>query len=118
MAAPQAKSGGEKKDYLPLIAVVLLVVYNLVFFLGKFSASMPGRALHPVYLEFKESLGFFTLLELIGVAAVFVDSIVRYERLSKNAGIRRLRLALAGLILMAFIFKLFINYLDSAYLTE
>lgn len=118
MAVPKAKPAGERKDYLPLFGVVILVVYNLVFFLGKFSSSVIGKALHPIYLEFKESLGFFTFLELIGVAAVFVDSIVRYERLSTKASIRRMRLALAGLILMAFIFKLFVNYLDSAYLTE
>lgn len=105
-----------KPDRLPLVALVLLTLYNVVFFAAKFTN---GRFawLDSVFAEFRESSGFFTLLEFLGVVGVFVDLVVRYDKLGENGtGRRRLRLILTALLVIAFFFKLFINYIDSAYL--
>lgn len=107
----------ERKDRLPFIGLVLLVLYNLLFFSAKFA---PGvlNGIHVIpYEGIKESLGFFTLLELLGVAGVFIDLIVRYDELGQaNLAQRRFRLFITSLLVVGFFFKLFVNYVDSAYL--
>lgn len=98
------------------MALILLTGYNLIFFIGKFTY---GRIawVELIYQELKASTGFFTLLEVLGVAGVFVDLVVRYDRLGEQSiALRRLRLFLTALLVIAFFFKLFINYIDSAYL--
>lgn len=105
-----------KPDRLPLVALILLTLYNVVFFTAKFTGER-FEWLNVLFLEFRESSGFFTLLEILGVAGVFVDLVVRYDKLGEDGiGRRRLRLILTALLVIAFFFKLFINYIDSAYL--
>jgi hypothetical protein len=105
-----------KTDRLPLVALILLTLYNVVFFAAKI-ANGRFEWLQGVFLELRESSGFFTLLEILGVAGVFVDLVVRYDKLGEDSiGRRRMRLILTAFLVIAFFFKLFINYIDSAYL--
>jgi hypothetical protein len=107
----------QKTDRLPHIAIALLILYNLIFFLGKFAPALFGGVHVGLYDAIKASVGFFTLLELLGVIGAFVDLIVRYDFLGeKNLAMRRLRLLLTALLVISFVFKLFMNYVDSAYL--
>jgi hypothetical protein len=104
-------------DFLPLVGLLLLVLYNLTFFIGKFVPSFLPTIVAPVFSSFKANTGFLTVLELIGVSGVFVDFIVRYDLLGQRGiAVRRLRLMLTALLVIGFFFKLFINYVDSAYL--
>ncbi len=112
-------TSNQNRDFLPLVGLILLVLYNLVFFLGKFAPAVLPAILPPAYKSIKESIGFFTLLEVLGVAALFVDTVVRFDLIGeKGIGKRRIRTLVTALLMLALLFKVFINFLDSAYLTE
>lgn len=98
------------------IALVSLVVYNFIFAWGKFFNSFLTGIITPIFEAIQSSLMAITFFELIGIVSVFVDLMGRWDKLSENTVRRNLRTTLIALLLMAFIFKLFINYLDSAYL--
>ncbi len=102
---------------MPLVALAILVAYNLIFFLGKFASQLAPTLLDPAYAAIKESTGFFTILEILGVAGIFIDLIVRFDEIGERsrAG-RNLRLLFTALVILAFFFKIFVNFLDSAYL--
>lgn len=100
---------------LVTLALVALVVYNLFFFWGKFALDFLPGFIVPVFTGLKETVGFLTILEILGVASVFVDVVGRYEKLQEqNPALLRLRIVLIALLLVGFFFKLFVNYLDSA----
>jgi len=98
------------------IALISLIVYNLIFIWGKFFNSFLTGFIAPVFNALQASLMAFTLFELIGIISIFVDLMGRWEKLGENKSMRKLRTVLVAVLIMAFIFKGFINYLDSAYL--
>lgn len=110
------KESGTNWSLLVTIALISLVVYNLVFAWGKFLPEVMPRLSGSLLVGIQSSVLAFTFLELIGVTSVFVDLVGRWEELGKKAPVRAMRTLLIGLLLMAFIFKVFINFLDSAYL--
>lgn len=110
------KASGTNWSLLVTIALISLVIYNLVFAWGKFMPEFLPRFNQSILASIQTSVVAFTFLELIGVASVFVDLVGRWEELGKKAPMRSLRTLLIGLLLMGFIFKIFINFLDSAYL--
>ena len=103
----------EKGARLVLVGLVLLITYNLVFFAGKFIVAGPLGFLRNIYLDLYQNKGMLTFLEFLGVASVFVDLLGRYEQFGK---FRVIRILVIGLLIAAFIFKIFMNYLDSAYM--
>ncbi len=116
MAEKQAYMAEESKDArLVKLALILLSTYNLVFFWGKFLPDIVSAFIVPVYLGIQESVGFLTILEILGVASVFVDVIGRYDKLQAESALKlRLRVILIAILAMAFFLKIFMNYLDSA----
>ncbi|MDG1781185.1 MAG: hypothetical protein P8H59_09555 [Flavobacteriales bacterium] len=110
------KETGTNWSLLVNIALISLVVYNLVFAWGKFMPELMPRLNQSILSSIQSSVVAFTFLELIGVASVFVDLVGRWEELGKKPAVRALRTLLIGLLLMGFIMKIFINFLDSAYL--
>lgn len=107
----------EKSNDVRLVklALILLTAYNLLFFWGKFQPGFGGGFIIPVYLGLQESIGFLTILEILGIASVFIDLIGRYDKLqAQGAALLRLRVVLIALLIMAFFLKVFMNYLDSA----
>lgn len=117
MAQNTLSRTASKPGFLPLVALAILVIYNLFFFLGKFASHLAPSVLNPAYAAIKESTGFFTILEVLGVAGVFIDLIVRFDEIGERskAG-RNVRLLFTALVVIAFVFKVFINFVDSAYL--
>lgn len=97
------------------IAITALLVYNLLFIYGRFQWFSPDIA-QTVMDEIRNNKGFLTILEILGVASVFVDLVGRYEKIGESGvGKRRLRVVLIAFFFIMFFFKLFINYLDSAF---
>lgn len=111
-----AHMADESKDArLIRLALILLSTYNLLFFWGKFLPDFGSDVIIPIYLGIQESVGFLTILEILGVASVFVDMIGRYDKLqAQGAAKLRLRIVLIAALGMAFFLKIFMNYLDSA----
>lgn len=106
-----------KPGFLPLVALAILLAYNLLYFLGKFAANLAPALLTPAYAAIKESAGFFTLLEILGVAGVFIDLVVRFDEIGERGkAIRNWRLLFTAAVFIAFVFKVFMNFVDSAYL--
>lgn len=103
----------EKGARLVRIGLILLIAYNLVFFVGKFIVGGPLGSLHNIYLDLYANKGMLTFLEFLGVASMFVDLLGRYEQFTR---FRTIRILIVGLLIAAFIFKIFMNYLDSAYM--
>ncbi len=100
------------------IGLAFLVLYNLIFFLGKFGPAPIADPLAGIFGGIQANKGALTLLELIGTLGVFIDLVIRYDQHAEHPWFRRrLRVFFAGLVILAFFFKVFINYLDSAYLT-
>lgn len=100
------------------IGLFLLIFYNLIFFLGKFGPEAITSPLAGIFAGVQANKGALTLLELLGTLGVFIDLVIRYDQHAEHPWLkRRLRVILAGFVILAFFFKVFINYLDSAYLT-
>ncbi len=100
------------------IGLAFLILYNLIFFLGKFGPEVIASPLAGIFTGIQANKGALTLLELLGTLGVFIDLVIRYDAHAEHPWLhRRLRLFFVGLVILAFFFKVFINYLDSAYLT-
>ena len=84
----------------------------MLFFLGRYLEGLPLAG--DFFFFVKSYLGTMTLLEFMGVAVVFFDLILNYEK--PSMGMRRLRLLLTVIFVFAFLAKIFINYMDSALL--
>ena len=91
--------------------MVVLLSYNTSFFLMHWSDQ--ARL-------WKDELGdvqaILNILELIAVAVLFVDLVIRYDNIAPKWRIPRV--ALVGLCVVGFLFKLFILYLQLSYLTD
>ena len=99
------------------LAAALLVIYNLLFFWERHLPDLlPGfiGAANNFMIEFR---GFLTVLELIGVVALFVDLLTTFDKRTDFMR-RKLWTLLVALLVVGFLFKVFINYLDSAFLEE
>lgn len=91
--------------------MVVLLSYNTTFFLMHWSNQ--ARL-------WKETVGdlqaVLNIMELIAVAALFVDLVIRYDNIAP--GWRIPRVALVGLCVTGFLFKSFILYLELSYLMD
>lgn len=98
------------------VAMIGLIIYNLIFFWTKLFP-FPEELALSVYEGVQETKGFLTLLEILGIVSVFIDLVGRYEQIGERIGegMRRGRVFLTGLFVILFFFKLFVNYLDSAF---
>jgi hypothetical protein len=100
------------------IGLAFLILYNLIFFLGKFGPEAITSPLAGIFAGVQANKGALTLLELLGTLGVFIDLVIRYDQHVEHPWLRRrLRVIFTGFVILAFFFKVFINYLDSAYLT-
>lgn len=117
MAQNTLSRTASKPGFLPLVALAILVAYNMVYFLGKFASHLAPSLLNPSYAAIKESVGFFTILEILGVAGVFIDLVVRFDEIGERSRTgRNLRLLFTAFVFITFVFKVFMNFVDSAYL--
>lgn len=101
-----------KDKRLLYMSYVLLFIYNGVFFTSRFATDFGLGSWGETFDSIDESYTLFTILEFFGVAAIFIDLLGNYDR--KKLTTRRLQLFLCAIFILAFIFKLFIVYLDSS----
>ena len=106
-------SGENNRDFWILRATYLvLFAYNAIFFFGKYIYFQGTLVRLHEFID--RYIVFFTILEFMGIASVFIDLITDWEK--KPAWRRAITLILAILIVTAFIFKLFINWMHSSLL--
>ena len=98
-----------KNSSLIVITLVLLGVYNLLYWPGKFLGIFQG-----FYHEIKETWYLFIFLELLAIESIFVDLIVRWDSFGHNE--KRLRLFLTSLFFIAFITRFGFGFMED-YLT-
>lgn len=96
-----------------VLAASLLLLYNLFFFWNRHLPDFLSGVIQPVGTFMEEFHAALTVLEVIGVVALFVDLVLMYDKRESLIG-RRLWTILIGLLGMGILFKLYINYLDSA----
>jgi hypothetical protein len=94
------------------LAYVLVFIYNIIFFSSRFSQQLGIPSWHVAFEQIDDSYFLFTILEFFGVASIFVEFLSNYD--TKSFAKRRLQLILCGLFAMAFIFKVFVVYMDSS----
>lgn len=100
--------------YLLNVTLTILLLYNLLFFVARHAPGIDGTGIDSFQLMMKENIAMFTILEVIGVITLFVDLVGRFDSFKQpNKTVRTLAVSL---LIVGLLFKLFINYLDSAYL--
>lgn len=100
----------KSKFNIILGVIVLLVVYNLIYWFSKFFVAEVPAFMVSIYLEFKKNWSIMVLLEFLAVASIFVDTISNYDILVKN--IRRFRFSAMVLLTAAFIARFIIGMID------
>ena len=97
------------------LTAALLVTYNLLFFWERHLPDLLPDIIGATGEFMKTFRGFLTILELLGVLALFVDLVTTFDKRIRVLE-RKLWTLLVALLVVGFLFKLFINYLDSALL--
>ena len=97
-----------ERNWLLPFTYIALGLLNIVYFTTKYLPTVPGF-LDYSYRFISENLFFFTFLEFLGVASVFVDFIISYDK-----GQKAMKMILTGLFVFAFLAKIFVNYMESA----
>ncbi|MFN6379156.1 MAG: hypothetical protein ACK4WD_07765 [Flavobacteriales bacterium] len=100
----------KSKFNIILGVIVLLVVYNLIYWFSKFFVADVPSFMVALYLEFKKNWSIMVLLEFLAVASIFVDTISNYDSLVTN--IRRFRFTAMVLLTAAFIARFIIGMID------
>ena len=106
-----------KSDNPKMIATTLwlMIALNAVFVWAQFFPSI-GSAFIAWLDNGLESIRVqLTIIELIAVGTLFVDLVLRYDNI--NAKLRKLHVAGVGICVCGFIFKAFVHFLHSAYLS-
>lgn len=100
--------------YLLNVTLTILILYNILFFVARHAPGIEGTSIDSFQWIMKENIGMFTILEAIGVITLFVDLVGRFDTFKQPY--KTIRTIAVSLLLVGLLFKLFINYLDSAYL--
>ena len=98
-----------KNSSLIIITLVLLGIYNILYWPGKFFG-----VFQTFYTEVKATWYLFIFLELLAIASIFVDLIVRWDTFKHNE--KRLRLILTSVFFIAFIARFGFGFMEH-YLT-
>ena len=89
---------------------IALIIYNALYWSGKFFNAFLPSFFSSLYLEFREHWGLMVLLELLAVASLFVDTIVSYDRFIGKA--KLFRMLLMVFLTGAFIARIIIGLID------
>jgi hypothetical protein len=101
-------------NYLLNTTLVILLLYNILFFMARHLPNSEEIGLSQLTVLVRESVGMITFIEAIGVITLFVDLVGRFDSFQKPY--KAIRIIAVSLLIIGLIFKVFINYLDSAYL--
>lgn len=104
-----AKSAREPAAIILNVAVILLLVYNGIYWTGKFAPSFLD-GITSLRLALIAHWGLITFLEFLAVASLFVDLVIKWDTFKPAH--RTWRLLLTGLILSAFITRFILGVID------
>lgn len=99
----------KKVDTIRLVVIALLV-YNIIYWSGKFLHAQMPSFVSSIYLEFRAHWGLMILLELLAVASLFVDTIIQYDKFVGKA--KALRMLVMSLLTGAFIARVIVGLID------
>jgi small neutral amino acid transporter SnatA (MarC family) len=106
-----------KTDRLILnVIIILLIAVNVIFLIGKFLPNLYPAFFLEGFKILKENKGYFTILEFLGAATLFVDLVGRFEQFEARNKV--IRVSAIAFIMVMFLVKIFVFYIDSAYLAE
>lgn len=100
----------EKSNKMLIPAVyVLLVVFNVVYWPGKFvTSSFPMAAVF--YNKIGEHWGLIMFLEFLAIASIFVDLVVRWDEFIGTP--KKLRMMITALLFAAFVLQYLLGMID------
>ena len=102
----------EKRDQWTVrVILVLLVLYNVLFFVCDIFPDQTQGTLQNMYKVVLNNRAMIGFLEFLGVAVLFVDLIVGWDKKSKSA--KYVSLLLVALVAIAFVLKIFLTYLKA-----
>ena len=101
----------QRDQWVLKIAMVVLIIYNLVFYLAEFKPHVVPSGVMNTYAAILKNRGMITFIEFIAVVALFVDLIVGYDK--KKGMNRTLTLLITAVLLLAFFLKIFMTYLKA-----
>lgn len=87
------------EDKLVWTGYVILIVYNVIALTGVFERPL-SLAFHKFY---QDAFGTLTLLELVIVAAIFVNMIINYDSFSERT--RKFHLGITAFVTVCFLLK-------------
>lgn len=83
-----------------------LGIYNLLYWMAKFFGLFQS-----FYNGIKDLWLLFILFELLAVASIFVDTVVRWDKFTHTE--KRVRIALTALFSIAFVLRFIIGYMEA-----
>ena len=102
-------NGSSSSRLMLLAATVLLILFNIVYWTGKFFPDF-----WPTLTALRASLlphwGLFMFLEFLAVASLFVDVVVKWDDYPRAQ--RNMRLCMAGLACAGFITRFGLGVMD------
>lgn len=93
-----------------IILMMILVVYNFMYWPGKFFPQQIPAFFLSFYISVKEHWGLMMLLEFLGIASIFVESISNFDEWRDSPF--RWKLILTFLIVCAFIARFLLGMID------
>jgi hypothetical protein len=90
--------------------LVLLVVYNAIYWSGKFFTGIVPSFVSGFYNNFKEHWGLLIFLEFLAIASIFVDTIANLDNLYGKQ--KTIRIILTAIFTLAFGARFLIGMID------
>ena len=106
-----------KSNNFKMITLTLWMIlgYNALFVWTEFFPQYVPNASVWVYNGLESIRVPLTIVELIAIGTLFVDLVVRFDQI--NERLRLLHVTAVGICVCGFIFKVFVYFLHSAYLS-
>jgi hypothetical protein len=102
-------TSSSNKGYLIPATIVVLFLFNIVYWIGKFRmASWPAAA--AMYHSITEHWGLLMFLEFLAISAIFVDLVVQWDKLVGRP--LQIRLTVTALLFSAFVAQFLIGMID------
>lgn len=92
------------------ILIVILAVYNVFYWTGKFYPGVVPSFVSTFYNDVKENWGLLIFLEFLAVASLFVDLIANFDSQTKRSKV--IRILISALFLFAFVARFLIGMID------
>jgi hypothetical protein len=89
---------------------IALFVYNILYWPSRYLGDYIPSFLHGFYPAIREYWWLFILFEILAIASLFVDVIVRWDQFTTLS--KRIRLVLTSVFTVAFLSRLIFGYME------